>query len=50
MYMYYPTLSFMNILFQISFESISNIRTVVALGLEEKFSNKYTESLLVPYK
>ena len=37
-------------LLQIAFESISNIRTVVSLGLEERFSAKYTDSLSEPYK
>ena len=35
---------------QIAVESIYNIRTVVALGLQEKFSEKYNESLAEPYK
>ncbi|XP_065884882.1 ATP-dependent translocase ABCB1-like [Dysidea avara] len=34
----------------IAFESISNIRTVVALGLEDNLSSKYNDSLYEPYK
>ena len=35
---------------QIAFESVSNIRTVVALGLEDNFSSKYNDSLYEPYR
>ncbi|XP_065886098.1 ATP-dependent translocase ABCB1-like [Dysidea avara] len=34
----------------IAFESVSNIRTVVALGLEDNLSSKYNDSLYEPYK
>ena len=38
------------VLLQIAVDSIENIRTVAALGIEENFFRQYKESVKSPYK